>query len=381
MVYRLGPACVQGREVESLAKERDSEEMVEEDLWDLTSKWEQINVNKASTRPNEAALDASPAATSATGTTAEAPTTGFTEKTERLASDKSIASFRHVYNRPIDEDDIEVAAALAKAQADKPVDLTGTQFEFSKEQLDRDRQKAQDGPLSTGMSMPTAAKTTPRTRLKLKEAQDEIAELRLALTQHAVLNPPADSLQSTESPTKVTPQPPGEDSDDRQADAFTENQALGAATSKPSHDAIQADSNAMEEDHHEPIVIGSSSSDSASGVLFTQTASVLSKSVKAEDKSMKESSSSLSPSSSSSSSSSSSNDTEDLANRLKKTKSTSTTPSPKNLDTLDKLSGSDLDSASHQGPGHDSGSRGDHIQSKDLSGGADALPKDAGPGV
>jgi hypothetical protein len=87
------------------------------------------------------------AATPATGTTAEAPTTGFTEKTERLASDKSIASFRQVYNRPIDEDDIEEAAALAKAQADKPVDLTGTQVEFSTEQLDRDCQKAQDDPL------------------------------------------------------------------------------------------------------------------------------------------------------------------------------------------------------------------------------------------
>jgi hypothetical protein len=68
--------------------------MVEEDLWDLTSKWEQLNVNKASTRPEKAALDAPPpAATPATGTTAEVPTTGFTEKTERLASDKSIASF------------------------------------------------------------------------------------------------------------------------------------------------------------------------------------------------------------------------------------------------------------------------------------------------
>ena len=72
----------------------------------------------------------------------------------------------------IDEDNIKEVDALAKAQADKPVDLTGTKFEFSTEQLDQDRQKAQDGPLSTGMSMSTAAKTTPRTRLKLKEAQD-----------------------------------------------------------------------------------------------------------------------------------------------------------------------------------------------------------------
>jgi hypothetical protein len=106
----------------SSAKERDSEEMVEEDLWDLTSKWEQLNVNKASTRPDIAALDAPPAATAATKATAEAPTTGFTEKPERLTSDKSIASFRHVYNRPINEDDIEETDALAKAQADKPVE-------------------------------------------------------------------------------------------------------------------------------------------------------------------------------------------------------------------------------------------------------------------
>jgi hypothetical protein len=186
------------------------------------------------------------------------------------------------------------------------------------------------------MFMATAAKTTPRTQLKLKEAQDKIAELRLALTQHAVLNPPADSLQSTESPPELTQQPPDDNSDNRQADAFTENQALGAAISKPSHDTHQVDSNAMEEDHHKTI----SSSDSK-------------ESVKAEDVSMKKSSSSLSSSSSSSSPSSSSDDTEDLANRLKKTNSTPTTPSPNTLATLDKLSGSDLDSASHQGPGHD----------------------------
>jgi hypothetical protein len=272
------------------AKERDSEEMVKEDLWDLTSKWEQINMNKASTCPDEAALDATTTplpAMPATGTTPEAPTTDLTEKTERLASDKSIVSFRNVYNRPIDENDIKEADALAKAQADKPVDLTGTRFEFSTELLEGDRQKAQDGPLSTGMSMSTAATTTPRTQLKLKEAQDKIAELRLALARHAVLNPPADSLQSTESPPGVTPQPPGKESNDRQADASTKIQALGAAISKPSHDAMQVNSDAMEEDCHEPIVIGSSSSHSASGHnLSKQTASVLSKSEKVKDESI-----------------------------------------------------------------------------------------------
>jgi hypothetical protein len=89
----------------SLAKERDSEEMVKEDLWDLTSKWEQINKNKASTRPGEATIDATTtplAAMPATGINAEAPTIDLTEKTERLASDKSIASFQNIYNRPID---------------------------------------------------------------------------------------------------------------------------------------------------------------------------------------------------------------------------------------------------------------------------------------
>jgi hypothetical protein len=103
--------------------------------------------------------------------------------------------------------------------------------------------------------------------------------------------------------------------------------------------------------------------------------------VKVEDESMQKGKSSSSSSSSSSTSSSPSDDSEDLANRLAKTNSTPTTPSPKNLAKLDELSGSDLDSASHQVPGHDSGSRGDHIPSEDLSGGDGVLPKDAGPGV
>jgi hypothetical protein len=68
------------------------------------------------------------AAMPATRTTTETPPTGLTEETERLVSDKSIASFQNVYKRPIDEDTIKEADALAKAQADNPVDLIGTQF-------------------------------------------------------------------------------------------------------------------------------------------------------------------------------------------------------------------------------------------------------------
>jgi hypothetical protein len=40
-----------------------------------------------------------------------------------------------------------------------------------------------NGPQSTGFSMSTAAKTTDSTRLNLKEAKEEIYELRKALAQ------------------------------------------------------------------------------------------------------------------------------------------------------------------------------------------------------
>ena len=75
----------------------------------------------------------------ATGTTTELPPTDPTGETECLASDKSISSFWNGYNQPINEEDIKEADALAKAQADNPVDLTKIQFKFSMEQLEQDR--------------------------------------------------------------------------------------------------------------------------------------------------------------------------------------------------------------------------------------------------
>jgi hypothetical protein len=364
------------------AKEQESEEMVKEDLWDLTSKWEQLIVTKPTQRPDEAALDGTkPTPTPATNPDAPAP--ALPEETVRFASDRSIASFGKVYNRPTDDDDIKEAAALAAEQAANPDDLTGTQFEFSTEQLENDRQKAINGPPSTGMSMSTAAKTTPKTRLRLKEAQEEITELKRALAQHAKQNPPTDSQESTDSTPEVTPQPPG--NDDMDVDAFTENQALGAAISQPSKEVLEADSDAMEEDRRNPIIIGSSSSDQASDDI---SGSAPSASVQEEDASMTKSSNSPSSSSDSSSSSSSSSeesletqDTEDLVNKLTTTNPISKTPSPKNLATLDEHSGSDLDSASHQDLGQDSGSRGAHLPPDDPSGKAGALPQDAGPRV
>jgi hypothetical protein len=47
--------------------------------------------------------------------------------------------------------------------------------------MERDREKTLQRPNSDGLSMSTAAKTTPSVRLRLKEAQDKIGELRLAL--------------------------------------------------------------------------------------------------------------------------------------------------------------------------------------------------------
>jgi hypothetical protein len=72
---------------------------------------------------------------------------------------------------------------LAKEAEAKLHDITGTQFEFNPDQLERDKQKTLSGPTSTGFSMSTAAKTTPSVRLKLKEAQDEIGALRIELAK------------------------------------------------------------------------------------------------------------------------------------------------------------------------------------------------------
>jgi hypothetical protein len=146
----------------SSLKERDSEAMVKEDLWDLNEQWEKIAVTPKtdSKRPDAIALDT---------TTATPPDT--TSDTVGLASDKSIASFGNVYQRPRDADDALADDAQAKADSLKVPDLSGAQFVFNTDQLARDRQKVLDGPLSTGFSMSTAAKTTPSIRLKYKEAE------------------------------------------------------------------------------------------------------------------------------------------------------------------------------------------------------------------
>ncbi len=91
--------------------------------------------------------------------------------TPRLTSDRSIASLGSVYQRPLDEEDALAAEAKATAEAARVIDHTGTEFEFSAEQIERNRERADRTTPSTGFSMSTAAKTTPGTRIKLKETQ------------------------------------------------------------------------------------------------------------------------------------------------------------------------------------------------------------------
>ena len=140
-------------------KERDSKAMVIEDLWDLNEQWAKISSTPtASARPDANAMD--------TSTNETSPSSAPPPATARLASDKSIASFGNVYQRPLDADDAQAAEEQAKEDALKVPGITGTHFVFNTSQLDKDGQKALAGPLSKGFSMSTAAKTTPSIRLK-----------------------------------------------------------------------------------------------------------------------------------------------------------------------------------------------------------------------
>ena len=112
------------------------------------------------------------------------------------------------------------------------VDHTGAKFEFSPDQLEQDRLKTLAGPMSTGFSMSTAAKTTNSTRLALKEAKEEIRQMKLELAKQLQLQAKSNDTDSPEATPEATL------ADDMQLDEantskhredFTENQALGAA--------------------------------------------------------------------------------------------------------------------------------------------------------
>ncbi len=149
-----------------------------------------------------------------------------------------------------------------------------------------------NGPPSTGFSMSTAAKTTDSTCLKLKEAKEEIYELKKAaqeeilalkqaLAKQAQHQAPksVDSPEDTPETNTVDPMQydkPGSSIDDMQQDEITEHQALGAALSISKKRAtFQLDHDGMQEDN--PILHGSSSSenDDASNDDVHHTASTL----------------------------------------------------------------------------------------------------------
>jgi hypothetical protein len=73
-------------------------------------------------------------------------------KVNRLASEKSTASFGNVNQRPRDADDLFLEAEKqVKEAAANAVDPSGTQFEFSTDQLERNRHKALNGLLQSNM--------------------------------------------------------------------------------------------------------------------------------------------------------------------------------------------------------------------------------------
>ena len=88
----------------SSRKERESEEMVQEDLWNLNKKWEKIKVSAKlpTTCPEVSQLVGSSSLGSPTIAVTPAAANPPTAPVNRLASDKSIASFGNVYQQPLD---------------------------------------------------------------------------------------------------------------------------------------------------------------------------------------------------------------------------------------------------------------------------------------
>jgi hypothetical protein len=113
----------------SSAKEHKSKEMVKEDLWGLNNKWEALKRMKStdSARPDTSMID-----------THKIPTTEGTKTLEqtRLGCDNYIASFQNVYNRTKDNDNAREEEKITSEEVARINDITGTQFEFSSEQLE-----------------------------------------------------------------------------------------------------------------------------------------------------------------------------------------------------------------------------------------------------
>jgi hypothetical protein len=170
--------------------------------------------------------------------------------------------------------------ALIRCRSLRVIIALYKQFEFNPDQVEGDRQKTLNGPMSTGTSMSTAAKTTNSTRLKLKEAQEEIGKLCRALPQQNLASHQHSSQESHQLSSIASNKGKPEDASLKTVtgqeleketaaknlgaaliDHITDAQAIGAALGTKHRETIGQDQDAMEEDEHSPIAIGSSTSE------------------------------------------------------------------------------------------------------------------------
>ena len=135
----------------------------------------------------------------------------------------------------------------------------------------RENERALNDSESDGKSMSTAGKTTGSTRLALKEAQEELAELKLAaqeqiaelkLALNAVevkLKPDDTNYDETMMPEPEPATPVISSPQPRKADMMDTNeepsdiQLMRAAINGPRQATLEQDSDAMEEDQHSII--------------------------------------------------------------------------------------------------------------------------------
>jgi hypothetical protein len=393
------------------AKAKESAALVKEDLWDLSDQWKTLAAAATSKeqRPDTNVLNGSSSLNSPDATTEATARKEAIEVPilERLTSDKSVASFRGTFGRETDSDDErEDASAAAAAAAAPPTEITGTQFVFSHEQVQRDHEKALAGSVSDGRSMSTAGKTTDSTRLKLKEAQEQIADLKLALarkplevtlantndmdiseeerpTGQAVNTSAHDTsltafqflhgnLPSPEDLTNEVTEPKTAESMDTDKEFLTEYHILQAALNQKPKESVLANADAMEEDEFTAVYIGndlpplpaSTSSEGTSGSPSGDSTSEA-----------------TSTSSSSSASSEDTHDTQELMDKLSSNQyhALRKTPTTKSLTKIDETSGSQSDSASRQSSGQDSGSVQGHLPTES-NGNAGVAKIDAGHG-
>ena len=157
--------------------------------------------------------------------------------------------------------------------------MTGTQFIFSPDQVTRENEKAQQGSESDGLSMSTAGKTTDRTRLRLKMAQEEIAALKIKAKEE--LEAWKMTLQAQNNPSLIPLPPEVEMDEDSTEDGMDtdngprDNQLLGAALSAPKRETVHQDSDAMEEEEHDVVYLGDDTTLQSSEDELSRQAAIL----------------------------------------------------------------------------------------------------------